>query len=258
MNEMLLLIDAGNTRVKWAVLDPAQPVALGAWLKHGWVSHQDFAQLRALWATYPLQRALISNVAGAAMQTQLAAALPRQVQPEWFVSQSSRAGLNNHYRNPQQLGSDRFASAIGALALSPGQNLIVATCGTATTIDAVTAQGNFIGGMIAPGLQLMAQSLAQNTAQLPQVQDAASVVTHFADSTEAAIWSGCLAAQVGAIEHAVHNFSLFTQSEAGGLPLCLLSGGAAPWLSPSLRVPHRVVDNLVLIGLQASSLNGVI
>jgi len=104
----------------------------------------------------------------------------------------------------------------------------------------------------------MAQSLALNTAQLPHVQDAASVVTHFAGSTEAAIWSGCLACQVGAIEHAVRNFSLFTQSESAGLPLCLLSGGAAPYLSPSLRIPHRLVDNLVLIGLQASSLSSVI
>ena len=115
------------------------------------------------------------------------------------------------------------------------------------------AGGDFIGGMIAPGLQLMAQSLALNTAQLPQVQEAGSVATHFADSTEAAIWSGCLACQVGAIEHAVHNFSLFTQSEPAGMPLCLLSGGAAAYLSPSLRVPHRLVDNLVLIGLQVSS-----
>lgn len=251
---MLLLVDAGNTRIKWAVLDPAAPAALGVWLKQGSVSYLDFAQLQPMWAAYPIRRAIISNVAGAVVQTQLSAAIGSQVELEWFAAQSSRAGLTNHYQNPQQLGSDRFASAIGAHALCPEQNLIVATCGTATTIDAVTAQGDFIGGMIAPGLQLMAQSLAVNTAQLPHVQDAVSVATHFANSTEAAIWSGCLACQVGAIEHAVHNFSLFTQSEPAGLPLCLLSGGAAPYLTSSLHIAHRLVDNLVLIGLQASAL----
>lgn len=251
---MLLLIDAGNTRVKWALPDPAKPGQLGVWLRNGSLSHSELTLLQSLWDEYSIRRVMVSNVAGAAMQAQLAKLFPEHVQVTWFVSQPEWAGLTNHYRHPQQLGSDRFAAAIGAHALCPEQNLIVATCGTATTIDAVSAQGDFIGGMIAPGLQLMAQSLAQNTAQLPRVQDAAKFAAHFADHTEAAIWSGCLAAQVGAIEHAVHNFPAFTHSVETGMPLCLLSGGAAQFLTSSLRVPHRLVDNLVLIGLQASSL----
>ena len=251
---MLLLIDAGNTRVKWALLNATVPVALGTWQHQGSVSHQELPSLKPLWAAYPIRRIIVSNVAGAALQAQLAAALPTTVAVEWFAARSVLGGLTSHYRNPEQLGSDRFASALGAHALCPDLNLIVATCGTATTIDAVSAQGDFIGGMIAPGLQLMAQSLAFNTAQLPHVQDVTAVATQFADHTEAAILSGCLAAQVGAIEHAVHNFSKFTRSVEAGMPLCLLSGGAAPFIAPSLRIAHRLVDNLVLIGLQASVL----
>ena len=251
---MLLLIDAGNTRVKWAMLNTAVPAPLGTWLRHGVVSHHELAQLQAVCAAQPIRRVIVSNVAGAALQLRLAAVLPDSIQVEWFLAQASLAGVTNHYRNPLQLGSDRFASAIGAHALCPERNLIVATCGTATTIDAINAQGEFIGGMIAPGLQLMAQSLAVNTAQLPHVLDAAAVLPHFADHTETAILSGCLAAQAGAIEHAARNFSIFTRSPEAGMPLCLLSGGAAPFVSGSLRIPHRVVDNLVLIGLQASLL----
>jgi type III pantothenate kinase len=169
----------------------------------------------------------------------------------WFAAQVQHAGLTNRYRDPSQLGSDRFASAIAAHALFPHHNLIVATCGTATTIDAVNAQGEFIGGQIAPGLQLMAQSLAQNTAQLPSVLERLSYAVGFADHTEAAIVSGCLAAQAGAIERAVREFA--KQLDSATLPLCIVSGGAAKYITPSLVVPHQFIDNLVLMGLQAAS-----
>jgi type III pantothenate kinase len=78
----------------------------------------------------------------------------------------------------------------------------VANCGTATTIDAVTADGVFLGGMILPGLGLMASSLARNTAQLPQIAQDGKLPDGFADNTDDAILSGILAAQSGAIEHA--------------------------------------------------------
>ena len=252
---MLLLIDAGNTRIKWATVRATADVArLGVWVQHGSASHQEIVQLQAQWAAFPLQRVVISNVAGPALRQQLAAALPGQIPVDWFAARDSLAGITNHYQNPAQLGSDRFLSAIAAHALFPAQDLIVATCGTATTIDAVSAQGDFIGGLIVPGLQVMTRSLALNTAQLPHVQDRTGLVSHFATHTEAAILSGCLAAQVGAIEHAVQHLALFTGSANSAAPLCILSGGAAGYLLPSLRIAHKLVDNLVLIGLQASAL----
>ncbi len=254
---MLLLIDAGNTRIKWAVVpesNAANPAKLGAWLRSGSLSHQEFAQNPTLWSCYAIQRAIVSNVAGSGLKTQLAGALQSpSVTVEWIAAQASLAGITNHYQIPEQLGCDRFAAAIGAHALFPNQALVVATCGTATTIDAVSAQGDFIGGMIAPGLQLMAQSLALNTAQLPHVQNAAAIDVNFADHTQAAILSGCVAAQVGAIEHAVTHFSAMADLTHAATPLCVLSGGAAKFIMPSLRVPYRQFDNLVLIGLQAYS-----
>lgn len=239
---MLLLVDAGNTRVKWALADMA--AAPGEWLAQGAVAHALLATLPQAWLGLRIERAIVSNVAGAELRTRLGALLPA-VPTEWFASSAHRAGLANGYRNPTQLGCDRFAAAIGARALEPGRALVVATCGTATTIDAVSADGVFIGGMILPGLALMASSLARNTAQLPQVAPGAAPPPLFADNTDDAIVSGCLSAQAGAIERAVRAH----QAER-----CIVSGGAAPWISTSLNIPHRLADNMVLVGLHAAAL----
>ncbi len=254
--ESVLLIDAGNTRIKWAIVDRASPTGLGNWVQTGSVLHADLSPHNPPWSAYAVQRVLISNVAGPVLQEQLERAVQSQaVRIERLVSQPLLANIKNHYQNPGRLGSDRFAAAIGAHALFPGQDLLIATCGTATTLDAVSAQGDFIGGMITPGLLIMAESLAKNTRQLPHVPDVDSFKTRFADHTEAAILSGCLAAQVGAIEFAVRRFPA---SGAASLqaqpPLCILSGGAAAYIAPNLLIPHQRVDNLVLIGLQVISL----
>lgn len=251
---MLLLIDAGNTQIKWALLKADQASSLGDWMHAGSLSHQDFLSsldTNSPWSTFAVKRIVVSNVAGDVLRDHLLRSFFHYENHvvEWVVPQAQRAEIKNQYRNPTQLGSDRFSAAIGARILFPNQALIIATSGTALTIDAITADGDFIGGMIAPGLKLMAQSLAHNTAQLPDVSQNSTLAAHFADHTEAAIASGCLAAQAGAIEYAVRDFVATTNTE----PLCIVSGGAAKYIIPSLKIPHRAVDNLVLIGLQAIS-----
>ncbi|OYO32130.1 type III pantothenate kinase [Janthinobacterium sp. PC23-8] len=237
---MLLLIDAGNTRIKWALVAP--DAGLGDWLASGAVAHAQLDSLAAQWASLPIGTVLLSNVAGSAIAARLRAMLTVAVRD--FVSLPQQAGVANGYRNAAQLGCDRFAAAIGARALAPGQAVIVANCGTATTIDAITAEGVFLGGMILPGLGLMASSLARNTAQLPQIADTAPLPAGFADNTDDAILSGCLAAQTGAIERAVRMH---------GAQRCLLSGGAAPRIAPALALPFQLVDNIVMLGLQAAA-----
>lgn len=238
---MILLVDAGNTRVKWALADAG--CAPGEWRGHGAVLHAQLDAAAAEWKAGGVTRALVSNVAGPQLAARIAALLPAGIAVEWFASSAQRAGLRNGYREPARLGCDRFAAAIGARALAPGQDLVVATCGTATTVDAVRADGLFMGGMILPGLALMASSLASNTAQLPQVAPGA-VPALFGDNTNDAILSGVLSAQAGAIERAVAGH---------GASACIVSGGAAPFIAPALKVAHTVVDNIVLVGLQAAS-----
>lgn len=244
---MILLIDAGNTRVKWALAQAGG--ALGDWQAQGAVSHADLPQLELAWgevaAQQRIDRILIANVAGNALRVQLEYLLQRclpALTPEWFASLPALAGLSNGYRNPAQLGCDRFAAAIAGRHLAPGAAAIVVNCGTATTIDAITPDGVFLGGMILPGLGLMASSLARNTAQLPQIAQDGKLPEGFADNTDDAILSGILAAQSGAIEHAC------AQHRATE---CIISGGAAPYIAPMLKVPYRIVENIVLTGLHA-------
>jgi len=213
------------------------------------VPHAELERLQPAWAGQGLTRAIISNVAGHAMQAQLTALLAPLLAapPHWFTSRAELNGLRNRYRNPAQLGSDRFAAALGARCVAPGKALVVATCGTATTVDAVTATGEFLGGMILPGLGLMLGALARGTAQLPQVAPGTNgyaAPSVFADHTSDAILSGCLAAQAGAIERA-----------CAALPadLCIISGGAAASVAPLLSVPHWMLDNIVLVGLHAAA-----
>lgn len=253
---MLLLVDVGNTRLKWALAQTADGAGtsapLGRWLRSGAVEHADARQwqeLRQIWTTLAVTRMIASNVAGeqvaAALGALCADAFGGGLPIRWFRSQAQLCGVRNTYRDPTQLGSDRFAGMIAAHALFPEQALIVANCGTATTIDALSADGCFIGGMILPGLTLMNQALSRNTAQLPQVAQFGESQKVFADNTDDAIRSGSVTAVVGAIERACA-----LHAEQQGAIACVLTGGAAPTLSPFFARAHRTVENLVLIGLQ--------
>ena len=243
----LLLVDAGNTRIKWALADANPAAPLGRWKSSGSVVRGQVESLAEAWAALEIGRVLASNVAGpevrASLENMLAA---RNLAPQWQASRAELAGIRNAYRQPTQLGSDRFCSAIGAHAMFPDQALLVVTCGTATTIDAITADGVFRGGLILPGFGLMAAALARHTAQLPEVEPQSETAL-FADNTEEAIIAGCMAAQAGAIERA---YAGFMQEHPGEATLCLISGGAGAAIAAQLAVPHRHVDNLVLPGLQ--------
>lgn len=252
---MLLLVDAGNTRIKWAIVttEPCTPGGLGCWIEAGAVRREEIEQLADAWHGREIDRALMSNVAGQAVSADLERILVQaagSVSIEWFRSSPAAGGVRNGYRDPGQLGCDRFAAAIGAHAMYPGRHLVVATCGTATTIDAVTAEGVFLGGMILPGPELMIASLARNTAQLPQAVQSGAAISPFADNTDDAIVSGCISAQAGAIERAAAELS-----RQYGPVQCIISGGAAPMVAPHLPMPCAGVDNLVLIGLQAVALD---
>lgn len=251
---MRLLIDAGNTRVKWALAASDDPVSGAAvlWQAQGSVTHDGLPGLAAQWQAHAqaIDAVWISNVAGDALARQLTQAMTDAGVPphalHWFVSRPACAGVRNGYREPSQLGCDRFAALIGARHCYPDRDLLVVNAGTATTVDALAADGRFTGGMILPGLGTMTRSLAVNTAQLPSVSEVA-LENILADNTRQAIISGCIHAQAGAIERA------FGQ-HPGASVLCLMSGGAASFIAPHLQVPHVRVPNLVLTGLYRAAL----
>ena len=232
---MILAIDCGNTRVKWGLREPQE----SGWHALGAVPLADIAQLEAHWSSLPVpSRIVIANVAGEPARKALLAPLaPWVADLRWVRTQAAQCGVTNGYADPGQLGVDRWAALIGAWHLQRGACLVV-NAGTATTVDMLSSQGVFRGGIILPGVDLMQRALAQNTAGLPLSPG------RFAEEprcTADAIESGCLHAQAGAIER------MHSRLEAGAV--CLLSGGNAQRILPVLNIPVRAVDNLALEGL---------
>ena len=247
-----LLIDAGNSRIKWALADGS-----GTFLRSGIFAHADEASAGAQWPALPVPSGVwISNVAGEAVAEQLSALIEAHwpgLAPTFVRACARQCGVVNGYGTPERLGSDRWASLIGAHAAFPGEALLIATLGTATTLEALTADGRFAGGMIAPGWSLMMRSLGEHTAQLPTVGgDSARMLVGdalaqhwFATDTPHAIAAGSLFAQAGLIERAWRELS-----RAWGVSVRLVvGGGAADEVARALDVPHTRHDTLVLAGL---------
>ncbi|MCK9987267.1 MAG: type III pantothenate kinase [Azoarcus sp.] len=236
---MILLIDAGNTRVKWGLFGD------GVWQGEGALEHACVGELGALAQGHAgIVRVFGSNVAGSAVADAIAQALHGHAPaPQWLRSSAACCGIRNAYDQPGQLGTDRWAALIGARALHSAACLVV-SAGTATTIDILDADGLFRGGLILPGEQLMRRSLARDTAQLPF---AAGRFVDAPRNTADAIASGCLNAQAGAVERMFRHIA----HDAGAL--CLLSGGGADTLAEVLEIPFRRVDNLVLKGLAVAA-----
>lgn len=231
---MKLLIDAGNTRIKWALMDDG-----GQWLSVAHLPSQQSADLTQCFAGCPeVQEVWVSNVAGTEVAQHIrAACAARQWLPQFVVAQSAQCGVRNGYEQPAQLGSDRWAALIAAWHQVGGACLVV-NCGTATTIDALSAQGEFLGGLILPGMELMQSSLSAATAQL---HGGSGAYAAFPRNTDDALCSGAIQASCGAIER---QYALLGDAAA-----VVLSGGAAERLRAHLNLSPRMADNLVLQGL---------
>lgn len=235
----MLLLDAGNTRIKWAF------VRNGEWLQRGVVATAETETLRVVFAGLPQpQRILVSNVAGEPVAQQIRAACTIWECTVTFVlAQSEQCGVRNTYTQPAQLGSDRWVSLITAWHQMQAACLVI-NCGTATTIDALSDDGIFLGGLILPGVNMMLHSLYSGTAQLEAARNSAyGNWDEFPHNTADAIYTGAIQAAVGAI-HQQH--ALLAVPEAP----CLLSGGAANIIQPHLGLPLLRSNDLVLRGLQ--------
>ena len=231
---MRLLLDVGNTRLKWGLRNGH------GWEAQGAFTHQEpwnFAQI--LWPLARVDDVCGVNVAGEHAATRVARALaPFKRTPRWLLPREELSGVRSRY-DTKQLGADRWAALIGARHVHQGACLVV-TAGTATTIDVLDHEGVFHGGLIAPGVDLMKRALAGNTAQL---RFAEGRRVELPTGTADAIHMGCLQAQAGAIERMFHHVADLPAAR------CLLGGGAASVIAPLLDIPLRRIDNLVLEGV---------
>lgn len=233
----ILALDAGNTRIKWGL-------RLGeAWTARGAVPTAEAEGLGRDWPPLPPgTRAIASNVGGAAVRGRLLEACARHgLAPAFIASLREQLGVTSAYRDPGQLGTDRWAALVAARHGSAGSQLVV-NAGTALTVDALRADGLFAGGIIVPGPALMRRSLDGGTAQLRHTE---GVFDPFPKSTPDAITTGSVQAAVGAVGRMRE-----AMAQAGFPPQrIVLSGGAAPVLEPHLPMPVTLNDNLVLDGL---------
>jgi type III pantothenate kinase len=239
---VILCLDCGNSRFKWGLAGPH------GWVAQGNIPNQEIGTLALRdWQNLPRPARVIGvNVAGEALRVRVEAQLVRwRTSPEWIIAREEACGVYNRYALPSQLGPDRWAALIAARARVTEElfplSCIVVNAGTALTVDALDATGVFRGGIILPGLSMMLQALADNTAALKVPPGR---FHDFPINTADALYSGAVQALCGAIEQ--------MRQRLGGneaRPRVLLSGGAATQIAPHLTAPVEVVDNLVLEGV---------
>jgi type III pantothenate kinase len=240
----ILVIDVGNSRLKWALRGPR------GWTARGAVANQDIGSLAVRdWQNLERPvRAVGVNVAGEAARVRVEGQLARWRLPiEWLSASVEAGGVRNGYRNPSQLGADRWAALVAARRRAVAANeaspapCVVVNAGTAVTIDALDADGAFRGGSIVAGVRLMLRALGDNTAAL---RSPPGEYHDFPTSTPDALYSGAVQAIGGAIEAMRRRL----RDEATPVT-CYVAGGAAQDIAPRLAAPVEVVENLVLEGV---------
>jgi type III pantothenate kinase len=245
-----LALDVGNTRLKWAVYDQAHAGA--QLLQHGAVFLENIDHLAEReWATLAApQRMLGCVVAGEAIRRRVEEQMELwDVTPMWVVPSAAEAGLTNGYDHPTRLGADRWIAMIGALARmqcqTTGQSprpMVVVMVGTAVTVEAVDAQGHFLGGFILPGHGIMLRALESGTAGL---RVPTGDVRPFPTNTSDALTSGGTYAIAGAVERMVSH----VRAHCGIDPVCYMTGGAGWKMAPSMSTPIELVESLIFDGL---------
>lgn len=245
-----LLLDAGNSRLKWAWAQGGRLCQRGvvAYLP----SRQFDAGLRRLMRQSGAEgRILVCSVAGAELDRRLRAAAKAAGSPVPRFARATRraAGVTNAYADVWRLGIDRWVALIGARQLFPGETVCLVGAGTALTVDLLAADGRHHGGLIVPGPQLMAQVLLERTAGIRRRASGTPRRRRgfLARDTRTAIEAGAREACAGLIERALADAG----RHAAPTPRLLWSGGAAALLQPLLRGAGQRCDDLVFHGLLA-------
>jgi type III pantothenate kinase len=236
---MNLLIDIGNTRLKWAITNELK-IESGAPINNVELSREALIQA---WHTFmfPPERLAIACV-GPFQLLELVLSVAKELWPSIVIvrpqSEPQSTGVSNAYREPEKLGIDRWLTMTAAFSVYQ-KALCIVGCGTAITLDIIDSSGNHLGGLICPGLRLMRDALATRTENLEPINGFHPF--GLANHTNAAIFNGTLAAACGLIEHVLKN-----QTEDFEL---LLTGGDAALVAAQLGRPVIIEPDLVLHGL---------
>lgn len=242
-SERLLLLDGGNSRLKWAWVENGTFATVGS------APYRDLSPLGAEWAEKADERVRIVGcaVCGELKKAQVQEQIARPI--EWLPSAHQALGIRNHYRRPEEHGADRWFNALGSRRFSRNACVVV-SCGTAVTVDALTGDGHYLGGTIMPGFHLMKESLAVRTANLNRP---AGKRYPFPTTTSNAIASGMMDAVCGSI---MMMHGRLKEKIGAGKPVdVVMTGGGAAKVAEALPPAFlaentvRVADNLVIHGL---------
>jgi type III pantothenate kinase len=238
-----LLIDAGNTRIKWArveenLLMPGVPVSIRPAVLPG---------IKAAWDSLekPLGIAL-SNVAGERVEADITSFIKRRWSMAPFIAKAQHHGFGvmSGYQDPDRLGVDRWLALIAARERSKLPTVIV-DAGSACTIDLLDSEGRHLGGYILPGLTAMGEALVKGTHQIRESKALGESSLDPGLNTLEGMASGALIALLGAVERVFND----VESRGFGEPSLIITGGDALKLAAFLRYPSRIAPDLVLEGL---------
>jgi type III pantothenate kinase len=250
--QTIVLLDAGNSRVK------------SARLQRGLLSNVVTTEYRsgnraqdavaASESSDMPQRIVVSSVLGDRFEADFTrlAELRFGIKAEFVKSIKAAYGIRVGYANPKTFGADRFCALVAARRGHP-QSCILVDCGTAVTIDALAGDGQHLGGLIIPGLDLMRRSLLEHTARLT-VGLKSNDSRLFGCTTTEGVRVGTLRGLTAAIDQIVGDMSACMVANSGGTPVSrIISGGAGAYLLPRLAATYELDPWLVLRGLAVIS-----
>lgn len=244
MLDDLLLLDIGNTRLKWARLK-GETFLPGDELFHS--GQLEDEMLMQISQNVLPDYVIAASVTGNKNELLLREWVRRQFQRdiEFITAVQQQHGVINAYADPAQLGSDRWAAMIAAHQEWQG-NLCVIDAGTALTLDLIQADGRHLGGYILPGLGMMQHCLLEGT-EIPISTDSAILAndSQVGDNTISCIANGALQAACGLVERTIMQFEQLCNDKIQ----CILTGGDSQRLADNLTMPCVIEPNLVLRGV---------
>ena len=243
---MILVIDVGNTRLKWA------------WLTSTGLSDQQAVVHRdakpGIWTTALFEsgqkphRVLVSNVAGPVMAKTLTRLTKKvfRVNIEFVTAAQEFQGLTNGYLDPSLLGADRWLALIGAWT-KVRSAVCVVDAGTAVKVDSVDASGQHLGGLIVPGIHMMREALMNETSDIAKaaMHSTPSLAGILANNTIGAVSRGAVFALAGMADRAAE----VIEQSTGTKPKLFITGGDAGMITGTMRSQGEIVPDLVLQGL---------
>jgi type III pantothenate kinase len=251
---MLLAIDVGNTNIVLGVFR-------GTTLEHSWrlatirerTADEIGLLIEGLFANGHVEHWQIDGIILGSVVPPLTSTM-RWMAKRYFglsamtIEPGLETGMPILYDNPSEVGADRIVNAVAAyekFGRVAGVPMIVLDFGTATTFDAVTAKGEYLGGAICPGVQISADALFQRAARLPRI-DVRKPATVVGRTTVGAMESGLFYGYVGMVEGLIRRMT----DELGGRAICVATGGLAEVIAPETALIQHVDDDLTLHGLR--------